>query len=263
MKVQQELVTPQQAQKYLDNSSINRKISKSHVDYLLEEMASGHWEMNHQPIAINKDGKLTDGQHRLMALTLYGSSLPMLVAHEAIGNATVDNCRSRNPMDRYNLMTGSSDTDRKAIAAARFFFYGYNSATERFKTHSWQLDDVFKKFGQAIETAIDTIPSATIPTIAALAKIMFLGHAGDSAELSIRVLSGVGLSEYEASFVRQMPRSRNASSRCYIHRNWQQFYMNTILEPTNKNRKVFRAEDNYPLDKKMHLISICFSAANE
>lgn len=70
MKTTLETMTPTRARELLARNEGNRALRGSHVDYFVEQIKSGNWQVTHQGIAIAKDGRLLDGQHRLMAISL-------------------------------------------------------------------------------------------------------------------------------------------------------------------------------------------------
>lgn len=74
-----EVITPEMAQKYLDNNPKNRNVSTKRVEQYAEEMKKGLWNYTHEGIAIDQYGRLLDGQHRLMAIVLSGVAQKMQV----------------------------------------------------------------------------------------------------------------------------------------------------------------------------------------
>jgi hypothetical protein len=74
-----ETVTPDQAAALLANNAGNRKLMKTTVSQLADDMRRGHWRLSHQGIAIARDGRLLDGQHRLSAIVEAGVAVQMVV----------------------------------------------------------------------------------------------------------------------------------------------------------------------------------------
>jgi hypothetical protein len=74
-----EMITPSAAKAMLANNTGNRKPSLGAVAQMAADMKTGHWRLTHQGIALAPDGRLLDGQHRLMAVVEAGASLPMMV----------------------------------------------------------------------------------------------------------------------------------------------------------------------------------------
>lgn len=82
MGVLKRTVTPEQARKWLKRNESNRNLSPAAWKHYLEMMRKGDWhgELDTRPIAIDIDGNLIDGQHRLRALVEYNKALTFWVA---------------------------------------------------------------------------------------------------------------------------------------------------------------------------------------
>jgi len=71
-------ITPEVAQKLLDTiNTANRPIRQTHVDALAQAIDDGDWSQTHQGGAVDWDGKLQDGQHRLLAIVQSGKTVIM------------------------------------------------------------------------------------------------------------------------------------------------------------------------------------------
>ncbi|WP_244176962.1 hypothetical protein [Streptomyces albus] len=75
------VITPEMADLWLEhcNPETNRILSDTVYERYAKAMARGEWRTTHQGIAFDKEGKLLDGQHRLMAIKISGVSVEMLV----------------------------------------------------------------------------------------------------------------------------------------------------------------------------------------
>jgi hypothetical protein len=73
------LISKELAIEMLNNNAVNRVINKSKVRQYAEMMKSGQWQLTHQGLAITKDGKLIDGQHRLWAIVETGIPIRFFV----------------------------------------------------------------------------------------------------------------------------------------------------------------------------------------
>lgn len=72
------LMTPQWAADILASQNTNnRPIKKLAVQKLITAIERGEWVLTHQGIAIDWDGRLIDGQHRLLAIQLSGITVPI------------------------------------------------------------------------------------------------------------------------------------------------------------------------------------------
>jgi hypothetical protein len=78
MKTEIMTITPDLAQKFLASNNENRPIKKWWVTALSGAMRRGEWKLSHQGIAIGQDGRLLDGQHRLLAVVSCG--IPVLMS---------------------------------------------------------------------------------------------------------------------------------------------------------------------------------------
>ena len=99
-------VTPEMAQRWLDNCNIgNRTLRSGWVNYLTDEIKSGNWQVTHQGIAIDNCGRLLDGQHRLSAIVNSGISINILVSISVPTDAfkAMDNGVKRNMSDLTKL----------------------------------------------------------------------------------------------------------------------------------------------------------------
>ena len=67
MKASIEEITPAQAEKLLERNDNNRSVSIPHVEAMARDMLDRKWEMTGEAIKLSPDGKLLDGQHRLLA----------------------------------------------------------------------------------------------------------------------------------------------------------------------------------------------------
>ncbi|MFD6423748.1 hypothetical protein [Streptomyces sp. NPDC060198] len=61
-------VTPEIAEKFLSQTSVNRRLDMGQVGALADTIRRGEWRLTHQGIAFDEKGALLDGQHRLHAI---------------------------------------------------------------------------------------------------------------------------------------------------------------------------------------------------
>lgn len=75
-----EVVTPEKAEKWLNQNTNNRHMRPGVAEKYSNDMQAGNWtEDNPQPIIFYEDGSLADGQHRLWAIVDSGVSLRFLI----------------------------------------------------------------------------------------------------------------------------------------------------------------------------------------
>lgn len=73
-------VTPEMAARWLEGNANNRPIKQILVGELANAMLNGTFRLTHQAIALTSDGRLLDGQHRLLAVVASGRTVNMNVA---------------------------------------------------------------------------------------------------------------------------------------------------------------------------------------
>lgn len=73
------MVTPEQATKWLEANVSNRSVRPSRVKQYAEAMTEGKWLYTADPIRFDEDGRLIDGQHRLMAVAKAGVPVELQV----------------------------------------------------------------------------------------------------------------------------------------------------------------------------------------
>lgn len=87
MKVSIVKITPEVAKEYLEKNTDNyRKYNQRTVDKYADDMKHGLWQENGMPIVFSKDGKLADGQHRLMAIVKSGATIETLVVEDSMAS---------------------------------------------------------------------------------------------------------------------------------------------------------------------------------
>jgi hypothetical protein len=100
------LISPSLAESMLGHNKQNRKISKTWVKTLAASMKAGQWQMNGQTIVFEENGRLADGQHRLLAIIESGVSLKFLVVRGAENESmkSIDTGRNRSGGDVLHMM---------------------------------------------------------------------------------------------------------------------------------------------------------------
>ena len=104
-----ETVTPEIAEKILEASKEqvkNRHVMDRHVEWLAEQMRSGKWKTNGEPIILDDEGCLLDGQHRLWAVTVAGVSIETMVTRgvDRATFATIDTGATRKAADVLSIL---------------------------------------------------------------------------------------------------------------------------------------------------------------
>lgn len=115
------VITPAEAARILQtNIDNNRNVRQTRVREFADTMRKGQWILNGETIKISPDGRLIDGQHRLMACVMSGSSFPVQVAYnvpeEAFGTIDRGAARSIGDMLSYARIQNANH----AAAAVRW-----------------------------------------------------------------------------------------------------------------------------------------------
>lgn len=94
-------ITPQLAAQLLEQNTGNRKVSKANYNRVLEAMSKGEWELNGEAIKIARDGRILDGQHRLMVAAENDLTFQTLVVYGLPDQTqdTMDTGKSRTASD--------------------------------------------------------------------------------------------------------------------------------------------------------------------
>jgi hypothetical protein len=108
MKVAFETISPALAMGMLKSNTRNRRMRRSLVLQYAKDMQAGRWLQTHQGIAVNCDGTILDGQHRLAAIVESGVTVTMLVARNvpAASQVAMDDHARRNCADALTLDRG-------------------------------------------------------------------------------------------------------------------------------------------------------------
>jgi len=135
-----ELVTPDQAARYLEANVNNRDLKRHKIAEFTDSMEQGRWEVTHQGIAFNCDGSLKDGQNRLHAIVKSGASVWMWVYRGLSERAmwAVDTGAARSLRDASQLECRETNRDIVAIAQRMLL----SVTTSRFIPRRDQLDFV-------------------------------------------------------------------------------------------------------------------------
>jgi hypothetical protein len=120
-----ERVTPEMASRLLGTMDHNRKMRRATVERFAREMIAGRWQLNGEPIILDKAGKLKDGQHRLNAIVAAKVPVHLLVVRgiEEAAMATIDTGSSRSYGDVITLRGGSSVGATMAAIARWWWLY--------------------------------------------------------------------------------------------------------------------------------------------
>ena len=108
VETQMQVITPKEAARIIEKSNIdNRKVRPHHVEWFSNLIKNGEWILTHQGIAFDVNGRLIDGQHRMLAIAKSGIDTPILVTRNLEPEAynAIDTHSKRNMADVYKINT--------------------------------------------------------------------------------------------------------------------------------------------------------------
>jgi hypothetical protein len=122
MKFELMNVTPEIARDWLDQTRINRPLQTHQVKAYARDMRNGGWRPVGDPIRIDRNNNLIDGQHRLSAIVESGVTLPLIVVTglEPEDQLVLDSGVKRRAGDQLALL-GQKNSIRVASVARGLF----------------------------------------------------------------------------------------------------------------------------------------------
>jgi len=144
-----EMVDPSLAELLLKGNVRNRGISGPLVEAMTRDMLAGAWKTTHQGLALDKEYRLLDGQHRLLAVVKSGKTIEFPITYNVPTDAfeAIDlGGRPRSISDIAKLSRGLK-YGRTVIAAAKTIAeLGHPSALQRWtKSEVDALLDIYQR----------------------------------------------------------------------------------------------------------------------
>lgn len=134
MKMQAETITPERAEALLLGAAgiPQRAITTRRVNVFASAMQRGQWRITHQAIALDTDGVLIDGQHRLSAVVLAGVPVEMMVAYDVPRDTfdVLDTGTARTTASTLHI-AGVPDANAAAAAARMMLTYDQIGGTRK------------------------------------------------------------------------------------------------------------------------------------
>jgi len=124
---QTELITPQRAVDLLATSIGNRNIRRIMVNRFAEDMATGKWVLNGEPIIVSNTGRLLEGHHRLNACIQANTSFSSLVCYGIPDAAfgTINTGGVRTPGDIFQI-AGIANSNNVSAVVTRVLQYEHS-----------------------------------------------------------------------------------------------------------------------------------------
>lgn len=213
-----EEITPQQAAAILEKNVGNRNVRKSRVETYARDMKAHAWRLNGEPLRFNGNGKLIDGQHRLLACVLAQTSFQTVVARglKEVDHATIDTGLKRTLADELRWM---GEKHVGELAAVLSLVWGYdNGATWHHQGSRNDLLTLLKKQGEIRESlkaiAVGRKTGIRPTAIAAAHYLIAREHDAEAAdEFLSSIESGTGYDEGDPCLALRTYAATTASSR--------------------------------------------------
>jgi hypothetical protein len=214
-------LTPAMAAQWLRANKHNRPLTKSHVNFLANELISGNWQFNGSPIVIADDESVLDGQHRLHAVIESGVAMDTLVVYGIAVEAfrTIDTGKNRSGSDVLALHhpnAGRSLTSTAATASRWSLMISNRRMTSPFKVSNTDLLahlTAHQQLWHCAETVLgypkDGRPLSPGPC-AALYYHMALKDAERADSFMQRFHTGAGLEMSDAEYILRQQLHRDA-----------------------------------------------------
>lgn len=132
LHIEEKAISPKLAMSLLAQNDANRPVRKTLAQFYARQMRNGRWRRTHQPIAVTSDGKLIDGQHRLLAIVQSGVTVTMPIATGVSRDSilVVDQGAQRSAHDAIHLAYDSAITARDVSTARVLMPQGTRSPAE-------------------------------------------------------------------------------------------------------------------------------------
>lgn len=196
-------ITPRTAKKWLLKNKGNRPLSQERVEFYADMMRRGRWELNGDTIRFAEDGSLIDGQHRLAACVLSGSSFTSYVVTDLPKSAfdTIDQGKARN---RGDVLAAAGEKHYTTLAAALGILIRLKDPT--FNTQTINARDfkaVLAKHG-GIREHVEVTRKAKVLKKAYAAALRYVCGLVDAERAKLfydRVEEGVGLTKEMPEYI--------------------------------------------------------------
>lgn len=127
-----EAVTPEKAREWLVNNTKNRPINQTLVARYVQAMQNDQWELNGETVKFADNGRLLDGQHRLMAVVESGVTIYTFVVRglpEEVFD-TIDCGKVRTIADTLNLDGATNATQLGIVLRLLYVHDQFGSVQE-------------------------------------------------------------------------------------------------------------------------------------
>ncbi len=157
-------VTPVMAQELLKGNLNNRRVVQSRVKMYARDMLEGKWVDSPHGLIIGKDGKVLDGQHRLLAIIESGCTVNLAVCEKAPENVrlVVDQGKSRTMADilEWQHPGWTFKTRRAAVAMRMWMGLKIPYGGDRPPMSTQDKLDLIHQYRRALDFVCEAFPKA-------------------------------------------------------------------------------------------------------
>lgn len=151
-------VSPALAKSWLTKNNNNRSLREDIAHRYAKDMAEGRWVPSHQGIAFYDDGTLADGQHRLIAITIYNKAIriPVTTNLPRAAAEMIDQHTPRMAHDAIRIAGGESWISKDIVALARVLLskMGTNTHTRSVT----EINAFIRKYDNSLQFAQSLAP---------------------------------------------------------------------------------------------------------
>lgn len=158
-------IGPTEARKLLKGNTRNRHLRTQRVKDYADQIRSGGWSLSHQGVAIDPNGVVLDGQHRLSAIIEADMAIVMLLSRNVPPEAqeVIDIQMPRNMADLVNTSRGLAGGDRLSNEGASAMKILIAEQIADLRISKPQLISAFDELDPYLRTTFDLFRSGSNP----------------------------------------------------------------------------------------------------
>jgi hypothetical protein len=207
MTMSYELITPERARYLLTTNNNNRNLSPGQVTAFANDMKAENWDLQvASAIAIDENGVLRDGQHRLVAIARSNKSIPMWVCRNVSPTGIYDNNRKRTVSNQMAIMHNDYEKvykDTRIIGSIRTLITKNKERRGRTVTPK-EVMGFIEKHKTDLDKLFLSLPSTKYPGVritTVLVSLFMAYMAGVRLDLLVRfyevLVTGMAVTEEE------------------------------------------------------------------
>jgi hypothetical protein len=215
-----ETITPEDAAVYLENNPNNRNIRPAKVKSFARDMKAGVWHVTGEPVMLDRDGALLNGQHRMLACVEAGVPYDtwVYVGLDKSIMPAIDTGSTRSLAD---MLTWRGEKSSALLGASITFVWRLQTGTLRNPNERPSTQEIFdwldvnpdiRRSVQVASTLRKRLKMPASP-VAAVHYLASKLDAKDAAVFFDRLGSGADLSEGDPIFAMRRFAERMAAKR--------------------------------------------------